>query len=225
MVNYFIHCHACYVNKSNKFSNPNIKLFFDTPINNPACSIELQIDFDKSKYEFSEHYMNPKLDYILSFKDEAYSSTKTSIKMLGIFDDNYNRVEIKNITNGSFNDILLSDLLQFLIPKNTPSKIYCTFCRNPCDDSIPHPYLVSPLEYGIEDDDNFDALYDYDIDLMDVDYRNMNDVDYQNVFYNGGKLKNKTYKTRNKHRKKQIKSTRKSKSIKRRTIKRSSYKK
>jgi hypothetical protein len=222
MVNYFIHCHACYINKTNNFNNPNIKLFFDTPINNKSCSTELQIDFDKSNYIISENYMTPKLDYILSFKDETYSSSITSVKMLGIFDDNYNRVEIKNITNGSFDDILLSDLLKFLVPKNTPSKIYCGFCRNSCDNSIPIPQVSQPLEYGIEDN-GLDALYD--IDLMDMNYGDMNygdmnDIDYENVFLNGGKTRKKRNK---KYRKKQIKKTRKNKSNKRKTTRRRRY--
>jgi hypothetical protein len=221
MVNYFVHCHACYINKTNNFTNPNIRVFFDTDINSESCSSELQIDFDKSNYGFSENYMSPKFDYILSFRDETYSSSKTSLKMFGIFDDNQNRIEIKNITNGSFNDILLSDLLQFLIPKNTPSKIYCGFCRNLCENSTPIPHVTQPLEYGTEDDDSLDTLYD--IDLMDMNYGDMDGVDYKNDLLNGGK----TRKKRNKYRKKQIKTiTRRSKSNKRRTNKRrSSYKK
>jgi hypothetical protein len=194
----------------------------------------MQIDFDKNNYAFSENYMTPKFDYILSFKDDIYSSSKTSIKMFGIFDDNLSRVEIKNITNGSFNDILLSDLLEFLIPKNTPSKIYCGFCRNPCENSTPIPHLAQPLEYGTEEDDGFDALYDMnygdmnygdmnygDMNYGDMNYGDINDVDYQNIYSKGGKLKNKTLKKRNKYRKKQIKTiTRKSKSNKRRTNRR-----
>ena len=214
MVNYFIHCHACYTNKTNNFMNPNIKLFFDTPIDNPSCSTELQIDFDKSKYTFSENYMIPKLEYILSFKDEHISSSTTSVKMLGIFDDNYNRVEIKNITNGSFDDILLSDLLEFLLRKNKNIRhnIYCKFCRNPCDNST-SIHLAQPLEYGKEHESQFDNLYDLDWDIdknLDFD---------QDVFSKGGKF-NKTHKKRNKYRKKQIKTIKRK--SKRRTNKRRS---
>jgi hypothetical protein len=216
MVNYFIHCHACYINKTNDFRNPNIKLFFDTPIDNDSCNSEYIIEFDKDKYNFSENYMSPKLDYILSFKDETYSSSKSSFKMLGIFDDNYNRVEIKNITNGLFNDILLSDLLEFLVNKNKNIRhnIYCGFCRNPCDNSTSIP-LAQPLEYGKENESEYEDLYDLEWDIDE-------DLNFdQNVFPKGGKF-NKTNKKRNKYRKKQIK-TIKRKSKKRPSKRRYSY--
>jgi hypothetical protein len=230
MVNYYISCHACYINKTNDYTNPNINLFFDTNIDNPSCISEFQLVLDKDYYKYLENYMNPKLDYTLSFHDKVDKLTRESgIKMLGIFDDNYNRIEIKNITNGSFDDILLSDLLKFLVGKNkyTRYNIYCGFCRNPCySNSIP---ATKKLEYGIEEENRIEEESDmeqqngskfnsFDIDLMNLNYGNINDID-ENVF-TGGKLKNKTYKNRDKYRKKQIKTKTIKRKSKRRTKKR-----
>lgn len=214
MVTYFIYSHACYVPKTSQYRNPNVQLLFDTPLDSESCSKEYILDFDKTKFNDRESYMNPKKDYILSFKDDTFSSSTTSVKLFGVFDEKHQRVEIKNITNGLYFDILLSNLIEFLVPRNTPSKIYCAFCRNPCDLQTPVPNKIDGLEYGIAemeaqqqqemDDFDYSAFDDMDVG-MDTD---INNVDYGNVFENeltGGKRQKRTKKRRNKRRQKRTK--------------------
>jgi hypothetical protein len=189
MVNYYIFCHACYVPFSeSKYKNPNVNLWFDTELNSESCSSELQLNFDADSYKYKESYMNPKFDYILSFKDLNYSSSETTLKMFGLFDEDEKRVEIKNITNGNYNDILLSDLLKFLLRKNERSNIYCSFCRNTCGDSV-MPTNES-LEFGTEADnksnDNNNAMQDFKVARF-----NDEDIDF-NIF--GGKKKRRSRK-------------------------------
>ncbi len=208
MVTYFIYSHACYVPKTSQYRNPNVQLLFDTPLDSESCSKEYILDFDRTKFIHKESYMNPKKDYILSFKDDTFSSSTTSVKLFGVFDEKQQRVEIKNITNGLHFDILLSNLIEFLVPRNTPSKIYCAFCRNPCDSQTPMPNKIDGLEYGIAeieaqqqqemDDFDYSAFDNMDVG-MDTD---INNVDYGNVFENeltGGKRQKRTKKRRHKN--------------------------
>lgn len=184
MVNYYIFCHACYVpfNKSG-YRNPNVNLFFDVELNRESCSYELHLDFDTDNYKYKENYMSPKYDYILSFNDTTYSSSKTTLKMFGLFDEDNNRVEIKNITNGMYKDILLSDLLQFLLRKNERANIYCAFCRNICDDlNVPKNEY---LEFGknTDNNNNENRMGDFKVARFEQD----DNIDFDNLF--GGKRK------------------------------------
>jgi len=195
MVNYYIFCHACYVpfNKSG-YKNPNVNLWFDAEFNTESCSTELQLNFDTNNYIHKESYMSPKYDYILSFNDTIYSSSKSMLKMFGLFDENENRVEIKDITNGMYKDILLSDLLRFLLHKNERANIYCAFCRNACEDS--NAPSNEYLEFGknTDENDNESGMEDFKVARLEED-----DINFENLF--GGKrkysLRKKTNKKRN----------------------------
>jgi len=189
MVNYYIFCHACYIpfNKSG-YKNPNVNLWFDVDINKESCSTELNLNFDTSKYTHQENYMIPKNEYILSFNDTIYSSSKSTLKMFGLFDEDENRVEIKDITNGMYKDILLSDLLRFLLRKNERANIYCAFCRNACDDPIiPRN---DHLEFGKNTNNNNedDSMEDFKVARFEQD----DDIDFANLF--GGKRKYRSRK-------------------------------
>jgi hypothetical protein len=176
---FYIFCHACYVpfNKSN-FKSPNITLYFDTPIESPSCNTDLQLSFDSDHYEYKESYMNPTYDYVLSFKDDIYSSSSSAIKMCGLFDSNHNRIEIKNVTNGLYNDVLLSTLIQFLVNKNNKSIIYCSFCRNACSNETTVPNNVA-LEFGNDSNENHDLD---DMDISDMDFGNLDDDIHPDMF-------------------------------------------
>ena len=208
---FYIFCHACYIPfNTSSFKSPNINLYFDAPINETSCNYDLQLDFDTSNYKYKESYMNPKYDYILSFKDDKYSSSSTSLKMCGLFDKNNQRIEIKNVTNGSYNDILISDLIQFLVNKNQPASIYCSFCRNYCSEEQDMPNKIN-LEFGSYEEDH--ALEE--MDLSEIDLGNMDmdmDIDY-NMF--AGK-KVRKYTKRTKKTKKRKSNTKKRKYVKRR---------
>jgi hypothetical protein len=188
MVNYYIFCHGCYVPFSeSNYRNPNVNLWFDTELNSESCSTELELNFEADSYKYKESYMNPTFDYILSFKDLNYSSSETSLKMFGLFDEDETRVEIKNITNGNYNDILLSDLLKFLLRKNERCNVYCSFCRNKCDDSIMP--TNETLEFGNESDNvsnSNDTMQDFKVARF-----NNEDIDF-NIF--GGKKKRRSRK-------------------------------
>lgn len=189
MVNYYIFCHACYIpfNQSG-YKNPNVNLWFDVDINKESCSTELNLNFDTSKYTHQENYMAPKNEYILSFNDAIYSSSKSALKMFGLFNEDENRVEIKDITNGMYKDILLSDLLRFLLRKNERANIYCAFCRKACDDPIIPKN--EHLEFGKNTDNNNedDSMEDFKVARFEQD----DDIDFANLF--GGKRKYRSRK-------------------------------
>lgn len=189
MVNYYIFCHGCYVPFTKlSYRTPNVTLFFDAKLDNMSCSAEYNFDFNTNSYPYSESYRNPEFDYILSFNDPTLSSSKTGLKMFGLFDENEERVEIKNITNGKRNDILLSDLLHFLVRKNQQAKIYCAFCRNTCGDSVIPGN--QELEFGIDEDENKDK--NKDDGTRDFEVESFEDVDYSGLW--GGKRKYRTSK-------------------------------
>ncbi len=180
MVNYYIFCHGCYIPfHQGNYKNPNINLWFDAEFNNESCSENLNISFDHENYPFKENYMNPQFDYILSFNDVHYSSNDTSIKMFGLFDDFEERIEIKNITNKEYNDILLSQLLEFIVKKNERANIYCSFCRKECENqTIPLPQT---LEYDTEEP-KVNDISDIKVDkLDDVD----DDINFKDLFIGG----------------------------------------
>ncbi len=194
MVNYYIFCHACYVpfNKSNLaiYRNPNISLFFDTSLNNESCSTEPQVNFETSDYDYRETYMSPVNDYILYFKDPVYSGLGTSLKLFGLFDEDKNRIQIKDITNGKFNPVLLSELLYFLVIKNEKTNIYCSFCRNACENNT-----IIPINQDLDFDIAFDDFEHGHLDDIDIDFLDNNDdeIDYNNIF-KGGKRKTRSKK-------------------------------
>ena len=201
---FYIFCHACYIpfNTSN-FRSPNINLYFDVPVNNISCNKDLQLDFDASNYEYKESYFNPKYDYILSFNDETYCSA--SFNMCGLFDINHKRIDIKNITNGTYNDVLLSDLVEFLVKtnnnQNERTNIYCSFCRNECKDQ-PIPTKMN-LEFEGDEAVDDKPLIDFSgMDLGDDD-----DIDYNNLF--GGKRRKKNAKAKKSKKRRKITKKRK----------------
>jgi hypothetical protein len=190
MVNYYIFCHGCYIPFDGGYRNPNVNLWFDTELNNESCSTELNLNFDESAYKYKENFMNPQYDYILSFKDANYSSADTTLKMFGLFDENQNRVEIKNITNGSYKNVRLTVLLDFLLRKNERSNIYCSFCRNKCDNST-NANKDDQLELGSDIDNN---INDYD-DIQDFKAAKFDDDDINYDIFGGKRKRRLTKKT------------------------------
>lgn len=178
MVNYYIFCHACHVPFRSDYSNRNLNLYFDTTLNSASCSTEPQLEFDADAFPYKENYFHQSQDYILSFKDNTYSSSNTSLQLFGLFDEQQRRIEIANVTNGMFNDILLSDLLKFIIAKNERSNVFCSFCRNACESYVSLP-ATPHLEYGKEESS-------YELDDIDFHSFSDDDMDFANTF-NGGK--------------------------------------
>lgn len=191
MVSYYIFCHACHIpfiqSMLAEYRNPNITLHFDAALDSMSCSTELQFVFDTDKYDYLEKLMNPRLDYILSFNDEFYSGPTTSLKMFGLFDENQKRIEIGNVTNGNYNDVLLSNLLKELVPRNTPVDIYCSFCRNACASPVIPP--IQQLEFSFVDNNTVNnEMQDFDVSNNNLENANLEeDIDFSSLF--GGKRK------------------------------------
>ncbi len=189
--NYFIVCHACKIpfdkSKISDYTNKNLKLHHDVKLDEISCDYKLDVEFDIDNFnEEPMTYENMEYDYILSFKDPHYGSS--DFDLFGIFNlqSKNEKIQILNVTNGERRDILLSELLRFLVNKRNRTNVYCSFCRQDCNSNDEIPTLTAnELVYGIPEQDGLSALDDFELDdeWMDMD---------EFSFTNGGRKRRNT---------------------------------
>ena len=133
-VNVFIFAHGCYLRTKMPF-NPNINIFFDTPMD--TCS---QGDFTNPSWNTSDYnYEDKNNDYNLSFTDEL--SELAGFNSLGVYIYNKSNITSRRISEfDNVENINMSNIIQYLLANNIVSKtqrinIYCRICRTPCDKS------------------------------------------------------------------------------------------